>query len=107
MTYALLASLCVAVAGGLAVAAHPLVRRPGPWWSSTVVVGLVLLVLTAVFDSLMILTDLFRYQADALAGLRIFVVPVEDFAWPVCAVLALPALWELLGRFGRRARDEH
>jgi hypothetical protein len=63
-------------------------------------------VLTAVFDSLMILTDLFRYQAGALLGPRVLLVPVEDFAWPVCAVLALPALWELLGRRGSRARRE-
>ena len=58
--------------------------------------------LTAAFDSLMIAADLFRYDAGSLTGLRVLLAPVEDFAWPVVAVLLLPALWELLGSAERR-----
>jgi lycopene cyclase domain-containing protein len=61
----------------------------------------VLLILTAVFDSVMIAADLFRFEESALAGPRIWLAPVEDFAWPVAATLMLPALWEWLGSRSR------
>jgi hypothetical protein len=60
--------------------------------------------LTAVFDSVMIAADLFRYRQAALWGPRVLLTPVEDLAWPLFAVIALPALWELLGRVGRVGR---
>ncbi len=66
------------------------------WWAGTGVVVAVLLLLTVVFDSLMIAADLFRYDAAALAGPRLLRAPVEDLAWPLAAGLLLPVLWELL-----------
>jgi hypothetical protein len=33
-----------------------------------------------------------------LLGWHVILAPVEDFAWPLAAALALPSLWELLGR---------
>jgi lycopene cyclase domain-containing protein len=68
------------------------------------VVGAILLVLTAVFDSVMIAADLFRYDDSALLGVHVLRVPLEDLAWPVFAALALPALWELTGLVGTRVR---
>ena len=107
MTYAVLAALFIAAGALLALTATRIARLSRRWWLSTLLVGLLLLVLTAVFDTLMIVADLFRYDESALLGPRVLLVPVEDFAWPVFAVLAVPALWELLGRRSRReARDE-
>ncbi len=71
------------------------------WWLATAVTGAALMVLTAVFDTVMIRADLFRYDASALIGLRIGLTPVEDLAWPLVAAVLLPALWELLGRSPR------
>jgi lycopene cyclase domain-containing protein len=104
MTYAGLA--LVFLAGGLAVAvvAH-LSGLPRGWWSATALVAVVLFVLTAAFDSMMIAADLFRYDTGSLTGLRVFLVPVEDFAWPLVAVLVLPALWELLGHATQKTRQ--
>ncbi|MCU1472602.1 lycopene cyclase domain-containing protein [Amnibacterium sp.] len=62
----------------------------------------VLVVATAVFDSVIVGTGIVGYDATRILGLRIGVAPVEDFAYPVAAGLALPALWHLLGR--RRSR---
>lgn len=103
MTYASLAAVFLAVTGLTAVGAAMLARPPRTFWWATATVTVVLLVLTAVFDSLMVATDLFRYDTSALLGWRVLLVPVEDFAWPVAAALALPALWELLGR--RRSKE--
>lgn len=121
MTYATLALLVVAGCAVVAVAVHAAApgadrattpgsaRRavPGPQrarrrrWYAVGLVGALLLVLTVVFDSLMIAADLFRYDDAALLGPRLGLAPVEDLAWPVAAVLLLPAVWELLGRHGR------
>ena len=107
MTYAVLAFLFVAGGAILALAATWTAGLSRRWWLSTILVGLLLLVLTAVFDTLMIVADLFRYDESALLGPRVLLVPVEDFAWPVFAVLAVPALWELLGRRSKpEVRDE-
>ncbi|HYO40690.1 MAG TPA: lycopene cyclase domain-containing protein [Nocardioidaceae bacterium] len=97
MTYADLAALFLAVSALVTVAAGVLTRPSRGWWWSSAVAAVVLCVLTALFDSLMIAADLFRYDTSALLGARVLLVPVEDFAWPVAAVLLLPALWELLG----------
>lgn len=95
MTYAGLA--LAAVAGALVVAlVVARVRRLGVgWWAATALAAVVLVALTVVFDSLMIAADLFRYDDAALLGVRVWLTPVEDLAWPVVAALLLPALWAL------------
>lgn len=57
----------------------------------------VMLVLTAVFDNVMIAAGLFDYGQQTLLGLYLGRAPVEDFLYPVAAVLLMPALWWLLG----------
>ena len=60
------------------------------------------MVLTVIFDSIMIAADLFRFDESALTGVRLGLAPLEDLAWPVAAGLALPAL---LAAIGERPRD--
>ena len=98
MTYALLAVPFLAAGLVLAVLATQRMPHARRWWAATLLVGAVLVVLTGVFDSLMVAADLFRYRDAALLGPRVLRTPVEDLAWPVFAVLAVPALWEMLGR---------
>jgi lycopene cyclase domain-containing protein len=96
VTYALLAVIFLCVAGLLAALAGRRVPQPRRWWVAVLVTASVLVLLTALFDNLMIAADLFRYPGSALLGPRIGLAPLEDFAWPVFAALALPALWELV-----------
>lgn len=98
MTYLGLAALCVLASAG--VAAYATVRRglTARWWAVTGVTIAVLLVLTVVFDSLMITADLFRFDDASLVGIRLWRAPVEDLAWPLAAGLLLPSLWALLTR---------
>ena len=98
MTYLSLAGLFLLPV--LAVAALATWRRGlgGRWWAATGITLLVLLVLTVVFDSVMIWADLFRYDDSQLTGIRLWLAPVEDLAWPLASVLLMPALWELLRR---------
>lgn len=55
-----------------------------------------LILLTAVFDNVMIGAGLFTYSADTLAGPLVGVAPLGDFAYPLGAVILLPAAWLLL-----------
>lgn len=68
-----------------------------------VVVGTmaVLIVLTAIFDNVMIASGLFDYAGHTLNGLHVGLAPIEDFAYPIAAGLLLPGLWLLFTR-GRR-----
>lgn len=56
-----------------------------------------LVALTAVFDNLMIGSGLFDYAQQTLLGIKVGLAPIEDFSYPVCAVLFCPALWWLAG----------
>jgi lycopene cyclase domain-containing protein len=55
-----------------------------------------LLLLTVVFDNLIIGFDIVDYNPDKLLGLYIGNIPVEDFFYTVLAALLIPALWHTL-----------
>ncbi|RQP11255.1 MAG: lycopene cyclase domain-containing protein [Microbacteriaceae bacterium] len=63
----------------------------------TLVTGLVLVVLTLVFDNLMIGVGLYGYPAEQLLGVRIGLVPLEDLSYPIATAALLPAVWHLAG----------
>ncbi len=61
-------------------------------------VALVLMLgLTAIFDNVMIAVGLFDYGKHTLSGLYIGLAPIEDFLYPLCAVVLMSGLWWLLG----------
>lgn len=65
-------------------------RRPGKgWWAA---LG-VLLLLTAVFDNAIIALGIVGYHTDSILGLFVGRAPIEDFAYPVVALLIIPLLW--------------
>lgn len=102
MTYPLLSVAFLALAA--AVVAAGLARTPdrarlaARWGVPALVAGVVLVVLTVVFDNLMIAAGLMTYASGAISGLRLGLVPIEDLAYPVAGLLLLPGLWLLLQR---------
>ena len=107
MTYSLicLPFLVVAVAVAFA-AARTLSPAARPRrWIATGVAAIVLLALTGVFDSAMIAAGLFGYADGTRLGPTIGLAPIEDFAYPIAAVLMVPAVWTLTRR--RASRDPH
>ncbi len=70
---------------------------------SSALAAVVLVVLTAVFDNVMIALDLFTYPPEHLSGLRIGLAPLEDFAYPLCAAFGVPAVFALLRPRGAAA----
>jgi lycopene cyclase domain-containing protein len=95
MTYALLIVPFVLATLVLTLAT---LRRPafGRRMAASAVTAVVLVLVTAVFDNLMIAADLFTYPAESISGLRIGLAPLEDFSYPVCAAFLVPAVFTLL-----------
>jgi small toxic polypeptide LdrA/B/C/D len=120
MTYLILAAVFLALAVG--VLAVALRRRPpsadveqedmrgrAPDVGTTRTVDLravalsvaVLVVMTIVFDNIMIAAGLFAFAPEHLVGVMLGRAPVEDLSYPLAAALLLPALWHLLATRGR------
>lgn len=102
MTYTLICVPFVLVA--VVVAGFAMARIPRPDRNrrilAVVIAAAILLVLTAVFDSVMIAAGLFAYAEGTRLGATIGLAPIEDFAYPIAAVLLVPAVWTLM--VGRR-----
>jgi lycopene cyclase domain-containing protein len=100
MTYLLLALGFLALATVVALVARRTARRTGRptiGWRALALAAGALLLLTAVFDNVMIASGLFAYADAQISGARIGLAPVEDFSYPLAAVVLLPALWSLFG----------
>lgn len=104
MTYPLIVVpfIMITIAVTLATA-----RRPGfgrRMAASAVAAG-ILLVLTAVFDNIMIAAGLFTYPESLISGVRLGLAPIEDFAYPLCAAFLVPAVFTLLEPSGPRRAE--
>lgn len=94
MTYAL---IVLPFAALTAVVVLLTVRRPafGRRMAASAIAAAVLVVLTAVFDNVMIASGLFTYPAERISGVRIGLAPIEDFSYSVCAAFLVPAVYTL------------
>ena len=99
MTYFLI-SLPFLAAAALAVGFS--LRRPGARRRllASACAAAALVVLTAIFDNIMIAADLYSYPEHLVSGIRIGLAPIEDFAYPLAIAFALPAVRAIL--FERR-----
>jgi len=113
-TYALLAVpffaavAVVAVAAGIVAArrARSRGRRGARGRRVALVTGLVagiaLLVMTIVFDNVIVTLRIVAYDPALISGAKIGAIPVEDLAYSIAAVVLLPSLWVLFDRTGAR-----
>ncbi|EFV91034.1 prenyltransferase [Dietzia cinnamea P4] len=53
----------------------------------------VLLVLTAIFDNIMIAAGLVAYDDALTSGVRLGVAPIEDFSYAIAAAVFVPSVW--------------
>ena len=100
------------IAGAVLIAAvlTALTRRRGAAAAHLPAMGLTiiaLLVLTALFDSLMIAADLFYYAPEMLVGIYIGLAPIEDFSYPLAGAILLPCLWALLRARASGSSGDH
>ena len=102
LSIAVLVPVLALSAVAILLRAGPLGRRRTLLACAATLVGLTLL--TVVFDSVIVGTGIVGYDASRILGVRIGAAPVEDFAYPIAAAFALPALWCLLPLLRRRRR---
>ena len=95
MNYWTLNAIFLAVVALVAIGAAVRIRSTRPWVAIAITLG-VLLVMTAVFDNIMISVGLVAYNETLISGAFIGVAPLEDFAYAIAAVIGLPSLWALL-----------
>lgn len=103
MNYAAFSLLFLAAALLPAVVVAVRRLRHRPWWLAVLVTAAVLLVLTVVFDSLMVAGGLFHYDQERSLHVDVGLTPLEDLAWPIASAALLPSLWALARR--RRSAD--
>ncbi len=63
------------------------------WFLAT----LVLLVMTAIFDSLIVGNEIVAYNDDSYLNLFIGMAPIEDFAYTIAGMMIIPTVWKYLG----------
>lgn len=68
-------------------------KVPTSWW---ITLGS-LIVLTAVFDPLIIYFNIVDYNPDKIIGLRLLGAPIEDFFYALYAACIVPLIWNKLG----------
>ncbi len=92
----------------VAVALAAILARRSPRWRTVGLAAIPLLILTAVFDNVLVATGIVGYDPTRISGAKIGVAPLEDFAYAIAAIILLPSLWGLLGggvsRRDRRSR---
>lgn len=123
-TYALLAvpflgaAVLVAVLAGVVSARRRRGDRPGAGAGAAagargprsavlagVVAGVALLVMTGVFNNVIVGLGIVAYDPALVLGARVGLFPVEDLAYSIGAVLLLPSCWVLLERPGPGLRS--
>ena len=58
--------------------------------------AVVLLVLTAIFDNLMIAAGLVAYDDSLTSGIFVGLAPLEDFSYAIAAAVFVPSVWSVL-----------
>ena len=53
----------------------------------------VMLLITAIFDNVIIATGIVAYDEAKISGIKIGVAPIEDFAYTLVALLVAPTLF--------------
>ncbi|TCU82868.1 lycopene cyclase domain-containing protein [Curtobacterium sp. PhB191] len=98
----------VAVVAGIVAArrARAAGRAPGPGRRvalvTSLVAGIALLVMTIVFDNVIVTLRIVAYDPSLISGAKIGAIPVEDLAYAMAAIVLLPSLWVLFDRTGPR-----
>ncbi len=74
-----------------------LLARRAPSGRAVGAAAVITLVLTAIFDNVLVGTGIVAYDVALTSGRTIGVAPIEDFAYTIGAIVLLPALWAMLG----------
>jgi lycopene cyclase domain-containing protein len=83
--------LTVIVLGVFAI--YSLVMRRWINWKVMVPSAVFMLLMTLVFDNLIIGSGIVDYDFSKTSGIRLFLAPIEDFAYTLVALVLVPSLF--------------
>ena len=110
MTYLLMSLPFIAVAVVVFVfgAVHARHRDAlSPYLSGWAVATASLVVLTVIFDNVMMAAGFFDYGREQISGARLGLIPIEDLMYPIAGALLLSGLGQMLaGGSAPRDREE-
>ncbi|GHF21795.1 lycopene cyclase domain-containing protein [Pseudolysinimonas yzui] len=101
MSYWMLNLVFLSVVAVVAIAS--MIARRSPRWRAVGLAAIPLVILTAIFDNILVGTGIVGYDPALISGAKIGVAPLEDFAYAIAALVLLPSLWALLGGRSRHA----
>ncbi|CAN5222278.1 hypothetical protein BH11ACT3_BH11ACT3_04540 [soil metagenome] len=101
MTYWALNAIFLGVVAVVALVV--VLGRRAPRWRAIGLAAIVVLVMTAIFDNVLVGVGIVGYDPTRISGAFIGVAPLEDFSYAIAALVLLPCLWELLRPRGQRA----
>jgi lycopene cyclase domain-containing protein len=79
---------------GLSLLALLLVPRNR--WPAYLVGMLPMILITALFDNLIVAAGIVGYDSSKISGILVGMVPIEDFAYTIAAVLIVPSVWSAM-----------
>lgn len=91
LTYLLLNSIFLIV-----LAVWWILVRPKVNWRALLMTLMVLLLCTALFDSLIVGLGIVDYNYAKTLGVTIGAAPIEDFFYAILSTLLVPAIWTIL-----------
>jgi lycopene cyclase domain-containing protein len=103
MTTYLLLNLAFLAAVALVALAAILAHR-APRWRLVALAAIPLVILTAVFDNVLVGVGIVAYDPHRISGAHLGFAPLEDFAYAIGAAVLLPCLWSLLSPRSREQR---
>jgi lycopene cyclase domain-containing protein len=65
-----------------------------------------MLVVTAVFDNLIIASGIVDYDSTKISGGMIGLAPIEDFAYTIAAVLIVPSVWTAMTKRKKKQAEK-
>lgn len=75
-------------------------------WAAIGLALAAMLILTAIFDNMIIGFGLVDYDPQLISGVRIGVAPIEDFAYTVVAMVVVALVWTWGDRVSGRKKVE-
>ena len=65
-------------------------------WRFLCPAAIFMLAMTAIFDNLIIASGIVDYDYEKTLGIRLFLAPIEDFAYTLVALVLVPSLFNYL-----------
>ena len=80
----------------VAISLTALFLVPKNRWPAYLVGLLPMLLITVVFDNVIVGSGIVAYDPNKISGLKIGMVPIEDLAYTIAAVVIVPSVWSAM-----------